>query len=111
MLVWDDEKSAIWARPFCIAKKNSSNARFTLGSLAAPVATFQATVDKTGWTGGGGGGNAGRHDGQTWEAVIAVPDITTVKKFATAVTVRIRNLAGRSKTGWTQENVPKRDSA
>ena len=60
-----------------------------------PAATFQATVEKTGWT----WDNAGRRDGQTWEAMIAVPDFKTVKKFATAVTVRIRNLAGRSKTG------------
>ena len=59
---------------------------------AATAATFQATVEKTGWT----WGNAGRRDGQTWEAV---PDFKTVKKFATAVTVRILNLAGRNKTG------------
>ena len=65
---------------------------------AATAATFQATVEKTGWT----WGNAGRRDGKTWEAMIAVtavPDFKTVKKFATAVTVRTRNLAGRSKTG------------
>ena len=57
-------------------------------------------------------GNAGRRDGQTWEAVIAVtavPDFKTVKKFATAVTVRIRNLAGRSKTALTQQNVTVRN--
>ena len=62
------------------------------------AATFQATVEKTGWT----WVNAGRRDGQTWEAVIAVtavPDFKTVKKLATAVTVWIKNLAGRSKTG------------
>ena len=59
------------------------------------AATFQATVEKTGWT----WGNAGQRDGQTLEAVIAVPDFKTVKKIATAVTVRIRNPAGRSKTG------------
>ena len=61
-------------------------------------------MEKTGWT----GGNAGRRDGQIWEAVIAVtavPDFKTVQKFATAVTVRIRNLAGGSKTWWTQQNV------
>ena len=77
---------------------------------ADTAATFEATVEKTGWT----WGNAGGRDGQTWEAVIAViavPDFKTVKKFASAVTVRIRNLAGRSKTGWTQQNVTKRDSA
>ena len=65
-------------------------------------------MEKTGWT----VGNAGRWDGQTWEAVIAVtavPDFKTVKKFATAVTVRIRNLAGRSKTGLTQQNVTARN--
>ena len=65
-------------------------------------------MEKTGWT----WGNAGRRDGQTWEAVIAVtavPDFKTVKKFATAVTVRIRNLAGRSKTGLTQQNVTVRN--
>ena len=65
-------------------------------------------MEKTGWT----WGNAGRRDGQTWEAVIAVtavPDFKTVKKFATAVTVRIRNLAGRSKTGSTQQNVTVRN--
>ena len=65
-------------------------------------------MEKTGWT----WGNAGQRDGQTLEAVIAVtapPDFKTVKKFATAVTVRIRNLAGRSKTGWTQQNVTVRN--
>ena len=68
-------------------------------------------MEKKGWT----WGNAGRRDGQTWEAVIAVtavtavPDFKTVKKFATAVTVRIRNLVGRSKTGLTQQNVTVRN--
>ena len=55
-------------------------------------------MEITGWT----WGKAGRRDGQIRDAVIAVtamPDIKTVKKIATAVTVRIRNLAGRSKTG------------
>jgi len=31
------------------------------------------------------------------------------KKSATAATVRMRNLAGRSKTGWTQQNVTVRN--
>ena len=47
--------------------------------------------------------------GEAVIAVTAVPDFKTVKKFATAVTVRIRNLAGRSKTGLTQQNVTVRN--
>ena len=35
---------------------------------AATAITFQATVDKTGWT----WDNEGGRDGQTWQAVIAV---------------------------------------
>ena len=75
---------------------------------AATATTFQATVGKTGLT----WDSAGGRDRQTWQTLITVgagPDFLTVKKFATAVTVPVRNLVGRSKTSWTQQNVTARN--
>ena len=78
-------------------------ARFTLGSRRPRQPRFRPLWrkrDGRGATQGVGIDKLGR-----------LPDFKTVKKFATSVTVRIRNLAGRSKNGWTQQNVRKRDSA
>ena len=76
------------------------NATFTLGSWRSR-GQVSGNRGETEWA----RGDAGRPDAQTWEAVIAVtavPDFKTINKFAM---VRIRNIAGLSKTGWTEQNV------
>ena len=60
---------------------------------ASTPITFQATVDKTGWT--WDNADAGGRDGETWQAVIVV-DAGPI--FAPVVTMRMTNLVGRSKT-------------
>ena len=60
------------------------------------MATFKATVERRGWT----WGNARRRDGQTWEAVIAVPDFKTVNKICHGNHGTDKKpLAGGSETG------------
>ena len=82
-----------------------SYAMFTLGSRRPRFRPPWRKRDGRGATQSGGMDKLGR----PWLPWLPCQILKTVKKFATAVTVRIRNLAGRGKTALAQQNVTVRN--